>query len=101
MSSIKGTYTHGQIILRQPVAWPEGTEVLVEPVTEETLGVREEDWPQTPEAIAQHLALMDEMEPLEMSPAEEAGWQADREAQRDYEKARFAERARQIEERFP
>ena len=32
MKSIKGTYQHGQIILGQPADWPEGTEVLVEPI---------------------------------------------------------------------
>jgi hypothetical protein len=101
MSAIKGTYKNGQVILRQPADWPEGTEVLVEPLPQEpTLGMREEDWPTDPEGIARHLALMDRIEPLEMTPEEEAAWLAARKAQKEFESANWEEHSRTIERLF-
>ena len=56
MNSIKATYLNGQIIPHQPVDWPDGIELLIEPVTHtETIGMREEEWPTDPEGIARHL----------------------------------------------
>jgi hypothetical protein len=93
MHAIKGTYKDGQVILERPANWPEGTEVIVEPIARErSLGVREEDWPADPEAIDRHLALMDRIEPLEMTPEEEAVWQAARKAQKDFERANWDRR---------
>ena len=63
---------------------------------EETLGVREEDWSDTPEAIASWLQWYDSLEPLEMTPEEEAEWQAARQAQKDFEKARLFEHAEKL-----
>jgi hypothetical protein len=101
MNAIKGTFKNGQIVLDAPADWPEGCRVIVEPVPEEeTFGIREEDWPDTPEGIARHLALMDQIEPLEMTPEEEAEWQAARKAQKEYEIAHFEEWSKRIEDLF-
>lgn len=101
MKTIMGTVRNGQIVADQPVEWPEGSRVVIEPAAdEETLGIREEDWPTDPEGIARHLALMDQIEPLEMTPEEEAAWQAARKAQKEWEKANFDKRSRKIEELF-
>jgi hypothetical protein len=101
MNGINATYRNGQIVLDEPVDWPEGKRLRVEPVTEEeTVGIREEDWPTDPEGIARHLALMDRIEPLEMTPEEEAEWQAARKAQKEYEIATWEERCRKIERLF-
>ena len=101
MSAIKGTWKHGQIILEESADWPEGTELLVEPVPQEaTLGIREEDWPTDPQGIAKHLARMDQIEPLEVTPEEEAAWQAARKAQKEYEIAKWNERCKRIEGLF-
>lgn len=73
MNTIKGTYKNGQIIMAEPADWPEGTEVLIEPIPQpEMLGIREEDWPDTPEGIAAWLRWYDSLEPLEFTPEEEA-----------------------------
>ena len=56
-------------------------------------GIREEDWPDTPEGIARHLSLMDRIEPMEVTPEEEADWETFRKARRDLDKARFDEQA--------
>jgi len=36
MNAVKGTWMRGQIILSEPADWPEGCEVLVEPLAEAT-----------------------------------------------------------------
>lgn len=85
MNAIKGTYKNGHIILDKPADWTDGTGVLVEPVPhQETLGIPEEDWPTDPEGIARYLALMERIEPLEMTPEEEAEWKAARQALKAY-----------------
>jgi hypothetical protein len=76
--------------------------VIIEPAAREegTLGIREEDWPTEPEGIARLLTLMDQLEPLEMTPEEHAAWLADRKANKDREKANFGEWSRQLEGLF-
>jgi hypothetical protein len=101
MNAIKGTFKNGQIVLDEPADWPGGSRVLVEPVQEEeTMGIREQDWPATPDQIARHLSLMDQIEPLTMTTEEEAEWQSARNEQKEFEKAGFAERAKRIETMF-
>ena len=65
MTTAAGTIKNGQVILDQPGQLPEGTRVEVLPVsaTRPALGMREEDWPTTPEGIAALAARMDQLEP--------------------------------------
>jgi hypothetical protein len=101
MKTIMGTVHNGTIIADQPIEWPEGFRVIIKPAAEEeALGIREEDWPTDPEGIARLLALMDQIEPLEMTPEEEAAWEAARKAHKEWEKANFDKRARRLEELF-
>jgi hypothetical protein len=101
VQAIKGIYKNGQIELKRSANWPEGTEVVVKPVPhDETFGIREEDWSDTPEAIAEWLRWYDSLEPLIMTPEEEAEWQAARQAQKDFEKANFEKRSERIERLF-
>ncbi len=77
MKTITGTVRNGQIVADQPVNWPDGCRVVIEPAPEEkTLGIREEDWPTTPEALADWIAWFDSLEPVELTPEEEADWKA-------------------------
>jgi len=97
MNAFSGTVLDGQVILDEPACLPEGTRVEVVPVGQTTTtGMREEDWPTTQEGIAALLARMDSREPLEMSAEEEARWQATRQAQKEFEKAQFAEHAARL-----
>jgi hypothetical protein len=99
MTAIAGIYKNGQIILDAPADWPEGCRVIVEPApAEETLGIREEDWPDTPEGIAAWLRWYDSLEPIERTPQEEAEWQAVRKEQREHEKAKFEEWSEKLRE---
>src|SRR5579875_2628072 len=83
MTAVPGTYKNGHIILDAPADWPEGCRVIVEPAPQgEPIGIREEDWPDTPEGIAAWLQWYDSLEPIEMTPQQEAEWQAARKAQR-------------------
>jgi hypothetical protein len=65
------------------------------------LGTTGDEQANDPESIARWIAALDAIPPLEMTRAEEAGWQAAREAQKASEIADFEERARRIEALFP
>ena len=98
MNALQGTFRNGQIVLDSPAELPEGTRVEVLPleVRRPMLGMREDDWPATPEGIAALLARMDQVEPGWLSPEDDAAWRAALCAQRDLEKARFFEDAEQL-----
>jgi hypothetical protein len=71
MEIAHGTYRAGQVELDYAVHWPEGARVAVTPVTQ-GYGLAESDWPTTREGIDQLLASLAEMEPLELTPADES-----------------------------
>ena len=97
MNAIKGIMKNGSIVLDTPADLPEGCRVLVEPILEEeTLGIRQEDWQDTPEAVAAWLRRYDSLEPLQLTAQEESEWQAARQAQKEREKAAFAEHAEKL-----
>jgi hypothetical protein len=97
MIVVKAIVKNGKIELEAPNNWPEGTEVRIEPIPASgSIGIRDEDWPNTPEGIARHLALMDGIEPLDITLEEEAEWEAARKAQKDFEKARFDEHVEKL-----
>lgn len=97
MTAITVIVKNRQVVVEVPADWPEGCEVVIEPVpTETAVGMREEDWPATPEGVAALLQRWDEREPLEMTPGEEAEWQAARRAQKEFEKATFDQRAERV-----
>ncbi|MCL4203842.1 MAG: hypothetical protein KJ000_15175 [Pirellulaceae bacterium] len=78
MSCITGTKQGGHIILDRTADWPDGCRVLVEPlVTGESCGLTEEQWDDSPEAIAEWIEWYQSLQPLEISPeeqADEASW---------------------------
>ncbi len=86
MQKALATFRLGQIEFDSGVDWPEGTRVEVFPLSIESVGMNEADWPTTPEGIAALLKRMDECEPLEMSDAEYAAWEAERRTERERQK---------------
>lgn len=73
MQAIKATWTNGQIVPAEPVDWPEGSELLVEPVpSSEIFGLDESQWRDDPQSIADWMAWADTIEPLVLSDAERA-----------------------------
>ena len=96
MSAVKATWKNGQVVLEAPAHWPEGRRLVVaeDPVPDD------DNQADDPESIARWIAEFDAIPPLEMSAAEEAEWQAARQAQRDLEKSTFNERADKLREMF-
>jgi hypothetical protein len=86
MSEISGIYRDGHVELTGSVDWPDGTPVTVQPQSQgkpdgHTISSDNEwgipdDWPDTPENRAEILRRMEAVEPLEMTPEEEAEWHA-------------------------
>ncbi len=88
MNAIRTAVKNGKVSIEVPADWPEGCEVLIEPLPAGSgTGMREEDWPTTPESIAALLKRWDAHEPLEMTREEEARWQAARKVQKEREAA--------------
>jgi predicted DNA-binding antitoxin AbrB/MazE fold protein len=79
MLEVTGTVTNGVVVPTQPGSLPEGAKVRVVVESDEpTGGMREEDWPTTPEGIAALLAEWKTLEPIEYTPEEEAELRAAR-----------------------
>jgi hypothetical protein len=97
MIAIKAIVKGGRLDVKVPPDWPDGTEVIVQPVKpEETFGISEEDWPDSPDAIAEWLRWYDSLEPLIFTDEERVAWEAARADQKAFEKATFAQRAEKL-----
>jgi hypothetical protein len=84
MLEVEGKVTNGVAVPTTPGSLPEGATVRI--VVEQNavepyrVGLREEDWPTTPEGIGEHLKRMQEFEPVELTPEDEAriaAWRAE------------------------
>ena len=86
MHAIRATWKDGRIVPDGPVDWPDGCRLMIEPEIAETgcLGTLEEDWSNSPEAIADWLAWYDSLEPLEFTPEEARGIAAFEERMREF-----------------
>jgi hypothetical protein len=74
MSAVRATWVNGQILPIGPVDWPEGSELVVQPVVKpfEKLGMDESEWRDDPKAIADWIAWLKTIEPLEYTEEERA-----------------------------
>jgi hypothetical protein len=93
MTTIKATISGRRLELDVPADWPDGTEVEIHPI--QSVGHGNDD-KLSPEEIARTLAAMDQMEPFEMSDAECAAWEAERQCRKERDKAEFAEHAEKL-----
>ncbi len=94
MKSIHAIWKDGRIVLTQPVDWPDGTTLSVEPLEHRPAAVREEDLTgDDPTAVSRWLAYFDALPPLQMSNAEEAEWQAARRQMKEYTVTKMLERS--------
>ena len=85
MNAIKAIWTNGQIVPAEPVDWPEGSVLLVEPmVPSEKIGLDESDWRDDAEALADWEAWIRTIEPLEYTDEERAEMARYNEAFRRY-----------------
>ena len=69
MHAIKAVWTNGQIVPTGPVDWPEGSQLIVEPIAEK-IGLDESEWSDSPEAMADWAKWIRTIEPLEYTDEE-------------------------------
>src|SRR3984957_9498025 len=94
MNAILSVVKNGRIEVDALPDWPDGTPVRVE------LGLNgqakyDDERPETPEEIEEWIRRFREIEPIEMTPEEEAAWAADRKRQTEFDNS--AERLRRID----
>ena len=72
MDAIKAIVRQGRLELEAPPDWPDGTEVLIEPMTapSEKIGIDESEWRDDPDSLADWAAWIQTIEPLEFTPEE-------------------------------
>ena len=85
MNTITGTVKNRQILVEVPDDWPEGCEVVIEPISADLLAERSKsDVPETLEAIEDWLRWFHALEPLEFTAEEEKDLAAWRQKQKEY-----------------
>jgi hypothetical protein len=73
MRAIKGKWWNGQVVLDEAAKWPEGCQLIVEPLdVPELTGMTEQEQGDDSESIARWLAAFDAIPPLVMTAEEEA-----------------------------
>jgi hypothetical protein len=71
MNTITATRTNGQIVPSEPVDWPEGSRLLVEPLpVGEKIGLDESKWEDSSDALADWEAWIKTIEPMEYTEEE-------------------------------
>src|SRR5579859_6981714 len=94
MNAIKATWINGKIVPDGPVDWPDGCRLTVDPKPGPSfVGMTEEEQGDDAESIAHWIAEFDAIPPLEMTPEEESAWQSARNSQKEFDMAKFDERA--------
>ena len=98
MATVTAIVRNGRLDLPRSINLPDGTEIEIwlpeQPGLE---ACQEVEGPMTPDEIARTLAVMDKVEPLEMSDEERTALEADRQARKAWEKAHFDARAEKIQ----
>jgi hypothetical protein len=85
MHAIKATWTNGKIVPAEPVDWPEGSELRVEPlVSSDKIGLDESEWRDDAQSIADWIGWVDTIEPLVLSDEERAEMDRYREEHRRF-----------------
>ena len=72
MTVVRAKWENGHVVFQEPIAWPEGRDLLVidSPIIP-TSGLMDDERPESPEEIADWLKWYDSLEPLQFTPAEE------------------------------
>ena len=72
MNAVRAIWTNGRILPSEPVDWPDGIQLLVEPVSAgEKIGLDESDWRDDPGSITDWIVAVEKIEPLVWEPGEE------------------------------
>jgi len=72
VNAIRAIIKGGRLELQVPPDWPDGTEVLIEPIqtAAEKIGIDESEWRDDPASLADWEAWIRTIEPLEFTPEE-------------------------------
>ena len=100
MPVLHGTVKDGKIEFPEPTDLPDGTPVQVIGGGPALAGMDEDDWDNSPEAIAAWHAWLDGLEPLILTPDDEARSRAAREDQKRYDWATGNARAHALAAMF-
>jgi hypothetical protein len=86
MNAIKATWMNGRIVPAEPVNWPEGSALLVEPLLPngEKIGMSEEEWGDDPVSIADWISAVEKIEPLIWTEEERKRYERYRETSRQF-----------------
>ena len=85
MNAIPGIWKDGRIVPTQPINWPDGTPLRIEPIKLPSRATPEADLSgDDPTSIARRIAFYDALPPLRMSAAEEAEWREARRRMKDH-----------------
>lgn len=80
MHAIKATWSNGFILPSEPVNWPDGIQLRVEPMSDsEQIGMNEADWKDDPASIAAWIAGIQDLKPMKWEEGEEEAYQRYRE----------------------
>lgn len=93
---LTGVVRNGRIEVAGPIDLPDGTPVTITEVAVGEYVGGSGDGPMTPDEIARVLAAMAKIQPLEMTPEEEADREAENQTRKEWEKAHFADRAEKL-----
>jgi hypothetical protein len=80
---LTGVILDGRVELDSPAALPNGTRVHVEPAPARDGFILDEDWPTTPEGIAELVRHMEQFDPVVLTPDDETRIAAARAATRE------------------
>ena len=93
MKTIAAVWKNGQIVPTQPIDWPDGTSLRIQPIEDPHPEPAEDDlWNDDPGAIARRIAFYEALPPWRMSASEEAEWHAARREVKDYTLAKMREK---------
>lgn len=86
MHAIKAIWINGQILPAEPVDWPEGSELIVEPIVpkSEKVGLTEEEWRDDPQSIAEWIAAVEKLEPPIWAEGEREAYERARQESREF-----------------
>ena len=86
MNAVRAIWTNGRILPSEPVDWPEGSQLRVEPLisNSEKFGLPEEEWRDDPDSIAAWVESVEKIEPLIWAEGEEKEYEQYREKCRQF-----------------
>ncbi len=93
MTTVKATVRDRRLELEVPDDWPDGIQVEIHPLGEESPGDPDV---MSPDEIARTLAAMDRIEPFDLTEAELLTLERDRQAAKERDKAQFPEHAEKL-----